>query len=588
MGGLMASAPVKPVPASTPAADSEAAGTLSRLSELAWQALPAIGSAVGFAGFVAVIGAAIEWIRFGAAGLPAMQAVLAVPRAELVFNGALVLSMFVGGGALAVLLVYLIDNDGDATPAMVRGIVAIGVVELLVTLAFINQGAWWTYVWLTVWIAVIGLVAADLAGEVMRNFCDRVKLKHARAKVVAARDKLVAARLARDAANSLKGWPSRTKKVEAQEKAQLAFVSAQRAWEAAVREWLSASGEIESGLTDDARETLDGVRKKLSGYGNTPPDGDELDSELEKAEEGTGHVFRAVGARLREQAPALLARLMALLTKSAELLSAKKRKEAKADRLTAAADALEGTSKATASAEPASKLPPSKQAAAEVAEQERAALLARIFGVLALAAITAGIVLVAVEDLFSWFTIVVVAVVLLTTMNVFVARATEKFAWYGVSVFFSVLVFGATLMIAWTLNDPKAQPIAVLRNGDSVGICGVYIAQTSDRVYIGRRPAGRRPGVVFWIPTKEVDLMSVGHSEKIKKGFKEHAEAMLLRLEKDRAEAAAPTLKNETITEVERDRGTGKRTTRNREEFPPPSSTPAPSSSAAQRANPCP
>ena len=62
---MAASATATPA-GSAAAAEPEVGGVFGRLSELAWQALPAIGSATGFAGFVAVIGAAIEWICFDA------------------------------------------------------------------------------------------------------------------------------------------------------------------------------------------------------------------------------------------------------------------------------------------------------------------------------------------------------------------------------------------------------------------------------------------------------------------------------------------------------------------------------------------
>jgi len=116
----------------------------------------------------------------------------------------------------------------------------------------------------------------------------------------------------------------------------------------------------------------------------------------------------------------------------------------------------------------------------------RVLLAVLALGILLLLAALAGLVYVLTTDLFSWLAVVLGVVVLLTTMNVFVARATEKFAWYGIAVFFSVLVFGATVTIAKDLDRPSAQPIALVRKSDAVGICGVFITQTSDRVYVGR------------------------------------------------------------------------------------------------------
>jgi hypothetical protein len=59
-----------------------------RLVDLFFQVLPAIGSALGFVGFVAVLGGAIDWVRFSAADLPSDQAVGAIPQSDLVAVGA--------------------------------------------------------------------------------------------------------------------------------------------------------------------------------------------------------------------------------------------------------------------------------------------------------------------------------------------------------------------------------------------------------------------------------------------------------------------------------------------------------------------
>lgn len=573
---MAASAGAKPAGSAT--AEPDAGGVFGRLSELAWQALPAIGSAIGFAGFVAVIGAAIEWIRFDAAKLPATQAVLAVPHAELVFVGALSLGVFVGGAVLAVLLVYLIDNNGNATIGTVRGIVGVGVVEMLVTLCFIDSAPWWTYVWLVAWVLLIGVVAADLAGEVMRNIRSRAKLKRARAKVVEARNVLNAAHVTRDTAGAVFASKPKRKNSIAQEQAQLALVSAQREWERSVREWEGAAKELDFGLSDEAKAEIARVGDVLSGYGDSPPDGDGLDSELAKAEKDTGHVFRAVRGRLREQASDLwkwfepnaakaIDRLKAV-TKTPSFLDAGKRRDARA-----AAKAQTGRTSPEKAVKPA--------AAGSTAQGQDTVTAAAgkgggvVFtGLLLLAAIVAGTVFVIAEDLFSWFALVFVVVVGLTTMNVFVARATEKFAWYGIAMFFSVLVFGATMTIAKTLDQPKAQPIALVRKGEPVGICGVFVAQTTERVYVGRRASEGRPGVIFWVPRSDVDLVSVGQPERTGNRFKTLAVAMLEQLYKDRAEAAGAALKNTTIVEEGVDSKTGIKKTETREEPPTPAETP--------------
>jgi hypothetical protein len=189
-------------------------------------------------------------------------------------------------------------------------------------------------------------------------------------------------------------------------------------------------------------------------------------------------------------------------------------------------------------------------------------------------------VLVATEHSFSWVAVLLGVTAVLALMNLLVARATEKFAWYGVSVFFSVLLFGTALTIARTLDRPSVQPIALVRKGDDVGICGVYITQTNERVYIGRlaRP-GYRPGLIFWIPTSDVDLVDVGQLKPINSKFPKLAVAMLQQLYKDRAEEAVRTLKNTTVTEVTNGPKAGETTTTVSEMPPPitPRPTPYPS-----------
>jgi hypothetical protein len=89
----------------SPASDDQSLG--ARASSLALQLVPVLGGTAGFVAFVAIIGGAIEWVRFDAAGLPATQAVYATPEGELVVAGAWDLAVFVLLGLLAVLVVFV-------------------------------------------------------------------------------------------------------------------------------------------------------------------------------------------------------------------------------------------------------------------------------------------------------------------------------------------------------------------------------------------------------------------------------------------------------------------------------------------------
>ncbi len=501
----------------TPGKNSAASadGFLTRLSELAWQALPAIGSAIGFAGFVAVIGAAIEWVRFDAAHLPATQAVLALPRQELVIIGALALAGFVLGGVLAVLLVYMIDNNGDTTLPTVRGLVAVGVIEMSVTLFFIEEHHILTYLLLGVWLAVIGIAAASVVGAAMDNFRSRAKLKSARAKVIDADDKLAAALVARSVTDrAARQEPADDTAKQARQRAHRAVLEAEEAWQRAIHAWVAAADEIIASRRKSARKGMAEARDKVSGYLTDPPNSVALESGLDEAERELGHVFHAIDDHLVER------------LSTASVILKRKVREVLKDKAPKALDD-------------------------EPLEGRDFPMAVRIGALVVLASLVVGVVLVATKGPLSWLAIVLGVVALLATMNLFVARATEQFAWYGVSVFFSVLLFGATLTIARTMAKPSVQPIALVRKGDDLGLCGVYVTQTSDRVYVGRLPPdSHQPGLIFWVPTSEVELVSVGHLEPVDGHFPELAASMLVQLYKDRAEEPAPVLKNTTVTEV--------------------------------------
>ena len=180
-----------------------------------------------------------------------------------------------------------------------------------------------------------------------------------------------------------------------------------------------------------------------------------------------------------------------------------------------------------------------------------------IFIIFTSIALAIGAVFLFTHSAGGWIAILIAVAATLALTNLFVAHGTEKFLWYGVSVFFSVVVFGAALKVVYTLDHPQVQPVALLRKQNAAGLCGVFVAQTSERVYIGRLPTishphhaseGRR-GLIFWVPASEVDIVSVGQlvSTSI---LREQATTMLRRLYKDRAEELPPTLKNETTTTV--------------------------------------
>ena len=122
-----------------------------------------------------------------------------------------------------------------------------------------------------------------------------------------------------------------------------------------------------------------------------------------------------------------------------------------------------------------------------------------------------------------WLLAVIAVVAALGAVNFMIARITPRFAWYGLAIFASVVLFGATLSVVDTIRSPKVQPVALLRNTDDRPICGAYVTETDDRVYIARVVPERegdgtksKLGRIFWTDLDDVDTVSVGPLQKVK------------------------------------------------------------------------
>jgi outer membrane protein OmpA-like peptidoglycan-associated protein len=99
------------------------------IKEVVTKALGLLLTTGAFLGFVAVAGAALAWTRFYAVGLPPDRAVAAIPRHQQLVLGSGALILFIGLGALAVVVCWLLDPKALARHPMVHGLVAIAVVE---------------------------------------------------------------------------------------------------------------------------------------------------------------------------------------------------------------------------------------------------------------------------------------------------------------------------------------------------------------------------------------------------------------------------------------------------------------------------
>jgi len=460
--------------------EARANTTRDRLGDLLWKVIPAIGSAIGFAGFVAIIGAALLWLRFDRAHLPATQALLAVPRQELVITGGWALGLAVLGGLAASLLVYMFDSRGDANPRTARGIALVATFELFTT-AFLRKLSTSDAALYILWAAAAGGVLAYFMSVFARNLPARRRLKQLRREAIRARTRSARAEGALAAIEvqvKLAGTEA-TAMSDPLAKARVEQAAARSEWIRAVNEWIAT------------RDNL------------TPPSRQETDP----AKAAPAKAAPAPTCAVVEQNAALLSEfeLRRLLTSVKELRW--------------------------------SEFDPGRQA----------------IYLLILGAALLGLLFIVIDtEADLWLAALFVVAVALALTNLFIAHGTEKFLWYGASVFFSVVVFGAVFKAAYTFRFPSVQPMALLRKDNSGGLCGVFVAQTSERVYVGRLPAGSRPGLIFWVPTSEIDSIAVGQLEPIDNELQTRASAMLERLYADRAEEAPVALKNTTTTVVKK------------------------------------
>lgn len=96
----------------------------------------------------------------------------------------------------------------------------------------------------------------------------------------------------------------------------------------------------------------------------------------------------------------------------------------------------------------------------------------------------------------------------------------QGFAGYGLAIFASVIVFGGATEAMRARYRPEVQPAALIRTGEEQGkgICGLYVTENDDRVYIGRlRPDRDDPalpavdsGRIFFVDKERVSALSIG------------------------------------------------------------------------------
>lgn len=112
-------------------------------------------------------------------------------------------------------------------------------------------------------------------------------------------------------------------------------------------------------------------------------------------------------------------------------------------------------------------------------------------------------------------------------------RTGVAFLPFAAAVFLAVMVFAAVLNLQIAHDRAEVQPAAVLRSPEDEGITGVYVADTSDFIYIGRWQLEGTKRALFRIARDEKTQLAIGAAVPQGEEAKNQAMGLLERLKLD-------------------------------------------------------
>ncbi|HEX8085048.1 MAG TPA: hypothetical protein VF529_12225 [Solirubrobacteraceae bacterium] len=150
---------------------------------------------------------------------------------------------------------------------------------------------------------------------------------------------------------------------------------------------------------------------------------------------------------------------------------------------------------------------------------------ARSWGIVATAVGVGAFAFVAVGRESKWVAGVAGIALALGLVNLAIAHVTgNQFRWYGVTVFLTIVLFGAAFNFARALEDPQAQGVALLRTNDAHPVCGLYVGENDGRLYYARidlrgtaqgRELANDSGRLLWAPTDRLVASAIGPLEPV-------------------------------------------------------------------------
>jgi hypothetical protein len=453
--------------------------TAADLAKSAWTAaVPLVVSAVVSIGFVAFAGKAILWARFEAIQVPGEQVVKAVPQSEAVATGASLLLIFGVLGLLAVLAVYMIDASGRATANMSRGVLAVVAAEALVA-TWLTEGK--------------SLPDKALVGEVVLLALGAILWATYVAKLARGKE--------------FKGL----REGEFEQRPNGAFYRA-----GAHREEGRCCDEPTSGFTGkDLRRVL----------------------ALALVVAIVGFTVACLVHSLRDwRWVAAVGFFGCVLVAVVALFAYRFRKREEAAQTKAATEAAKKKAEAEAGTPPQQDEDPAVEppdehagdggggADDETAKQTGVDLTG--WGALFVLACAGLLVVVPWRVLNEWWLGVslIVAVLLGAGLWRIAGMSRKRFAWFGLAVFISVPLCGTVMMMTRNLDEPKVQPLALIRttDGPDEAIEGLYVTETPDRVYFANvategcsDEVTPHSGRLLWVPSKEVVSTEIGPLQNV-------------------------------------------------------------------------
>lgn len=490
------------------------------LKSLGEKVLTALFTVGGLATFAAFAGTLVLWSRFDALQLPADQIVDVIPRTEAVTVGTTILLLFGFCGAVAALAVYLIDRGGRATPGMSRGVLLIVAVEA-VAVIWLTAGnssldrliateavvlAFGAILWATHVEGLVELKEADipdLLGDEESQKIEpgafrgesgwkdlKVKTACVLALAVGACAWLIAY-LVVDHHKQAWGWVVCLAAIGV-----VLLGAVLRRWRAFVRE----DADRRETKRAEEKEKRDAARQKRK------------DEERER---------RHAKARALEEAEAERKHARVAGVVSWRRFSWSRGRRGRGGGLTISSGAPD-----------ADPLPLDQRVEEEAVEEEprrkppssdlTSAGKVVVVPLTLTAVIAPAFIL---EE--GWLLITLAAMVLIGLGLWRIAGLSEgRFLWYGLAVLLSVPLFGTVAMTTRNIEDPQAQPVAIIRGGDgpAEALQGLYVTETSDRVYFAnvatqgcKKDIVNDSGRLLWIPKSEVVAMAIGPSQDVDK-----------------------------------------------------------------------